>query len=452
MPSMLDSLRNKVSRFPKSPGVYVMLDAKKREIYVGKAARLRERVGQYFQDPAKLVTKTRALVSNVRDVKYIETASEVEALVLEARMIKDLQPKYNVRLKSNEQYALVELPWGEDFPKPVVTRERGHRGSKYIGPFVDVKGLRTALKALRRAFPYRTCSRTIRDDDPKRRFVRPCLNYHIRLCTGPCANRATKKAYRAGLARLALFLRGRKDDVLDELRTKMKAASCRREYEAAAELRDSIAAIESLERRGSLTDGIEPAPPTIDPAAAVEKLGDVLGREGPARTVDGIDLANLGGGDAVGSVVTFSDGTPERGGYRHFRIKHADTRDDYDMLREVMRRRYFRLKRERAPVPDVILVDGGPGHLRVAAEELESIRLVGPTLVSISKARDSRTGKKVGARGRDTIRTLKKRRGVEFPRASPAYRLLQFVRDEAHRFAQHYHHIRRRKRVLGEKR
>ena len=446
------TLRKKVSRFPKSPGVYVMLDAKKREIYVGKAARLRERVRQYFQDAAKLDRKTRVLMSNVHDVKYVETSSEVEALVLEARMIKDLQPKYNVRLKSNEQYALVELPWGEDFPKPVVTRERGHKGSKYIGPFVDVKGLRAALKVLRRAFPYRTCSRTIREDDPKRRYVRPCLNHHIRLCTGPCAGRVSKKAYRAGLARLALFLRGRKDEVLDELKARMSEAAKRRGFEEAAGFRDAIAAVESLERRGSLTDGIEPAPPTIDPKLAVGKLGAIMGRDGPARTIEGIDLANLGGGDAVGSVVTFSDGTPERGGYRHFRIKHADTRDDYDMLREVVRRRYSRLKREHAPVPDVILVDGGLGHLRVAAEELEKVRLSGPTLASISKARDSKTGKKVGARGRDIVRTLKKRRGVEFPRASPAYRLLQFVRDEAHRFAQHYHHIRRRKRVLGEKR
>lgn len=450
MASPLESLRRKVAGFPKSPGVYVMLDAKKREIYVGKAARLRERVRQYFQDVPKLDGKTRALVSSVRDVKYVETRSEVEALVLEARMIKDLQPKYNVRLKVNEQYALVELPWREDFPKPVVTRARGHPGSKYIGPFVDVKGLRAALKLLRRVFPFRTCSRSIREDDTRRRFTRPCLNHYIKLCTAPCAGLVSKRNYRATLRRLSLFLRGRKDEVLDDLRARMKRSADGREFEQAADFRDSIAAVESLDRRGSLTDGIEPAPPTIDPRAAVEKLAALMGRHGPARTIEGIDLANLGGGDAVGSVVTFADGSPERGGYRHFRIRHADTRDDYDMLREILRRRYSRLKRERAPVPDVILVDGGLGHLRAAAEVLERIKLRGPTLASISKARDPASGRKVGARGRDVIRTLKKRRGVEFPRGSPAYRLLQFVRDEAHRFAQHYHHIRRRKRVLGE--
>jgi len=426
-----------------------MTDSRGTEIYVGKALRLRDRVRSYFQDPERLDEKTRSLVENVHRVAYIETVSEVEALVLEARMIKDLQPKYNVRLKANDEYALVEIPWKDDFPRPKVTRRKGRAGSKYYGPFVDVSGLRQALKVLRRVFPYSTCGRALGAGEAKRRRLRPCLNHFIGLCTAPCAGRIGREAYRADLARLGMFLRGRKDELLGDLRRRMLAAAKKLDFEAAARLRDEIAAVESLQRRGSLADGIEPAPPAIDPREAAAKLGRILGRDGPARTIEGIDVANLGGEDAVGSVVTFADGGPVTGGYRRFRIRGPATRDDYEMIREVVRRRYSRLARERSPVPDVILVDGGAGHLRTAADVLAALKLAGPTLAAISKDRDAR-GRKKGARAVDRIRTLESPAGVSFPRGSPALRLLQFVRDEAHRFAQHYHHIRRRKRVLED--
>jgi len=456
MPS--DLIKQKLKELPAVPGVYVMLDADGGEIYVGKAARLRDRVRQYFQSPSRLDEKTRSLVASIHDFTYIETTSEVEALVLEARMIKDLQPKYNVRLKANEQYALIEIPWKDDFPKPTVTRERGHAGSKYYGPFVDVTGLRAALKVLRRVFPHRTCNRTIVDGDAKMRHVRPCLNYHIRLCTGPCAGRISRKEYRADLERLGLFLRGRKDQVLEGLREEMRRAASKQEYEEAARFRDEIKAIESLDRRGSLADGIDPVPPTIDPRAASMKLGEALSLGGPARSVEGIDLSNLGGGDAVGAVVTFADGLPVKGGYRRFRIRGDATRDDYEMMREVVRRRYGRIVREKGIVPDVILLDGGLGHMRAAREILDEIGLSRVTIAGISKEKTRSVGrggkKQVAARrsagAADTVRTFAHPSGVTFPRGSPAFRLLQFVRDEAHRFAQHYHHIRRRKRVLGE--
>ncbi len=460
-----DSLRRKVAGFPNGPGVYVMLGERGDEIYIGKAARLRERVRQYFRDPSKLDPKTRALVSSVRDVKYVSTASEVEALVLESRMIKDLQPKYNVRLKANEQYALVEIPWGDDFPRPAVTRRKGRKGSKYYGPFVDVKGLRAALKLLRRAFPHRTCARRICAGDARRRFVRPCLNYHIRLCTAPCAGKVAKSAYRADLRRLGNFLRGRKDEVVDKLRDEMKRAAKKLDFEEAARLRNAVESVESLDRRGSLADGIEPVPPTIDPRQSAAKLAKALGRESCPLTIEGIDIANLGGADAVGAVVTFADGLPVKGGYRRFRIRGDATRDDYAMIREVVRRRYSRLKREHSPVPDVILIDGGAGHLRAAEEVLAKLGLLkrqpGPVLAAIAKSPDTpghgRNGRgaRSGGAGRrrpDTVRTLAKPLGLKFPRGSNALKLLMFVRDEAHRFAQHYHHIRRRKRTLGEER
>jgi excinuclease ABC subunit C len=282
------------------------------------------------------------------------------------------------------------------------------------------------------------------------RGVRPCLNFHIGLCPAPCAGRITRAAYRKTLERLGLFLRGRKDEVLEGLREAMARAAAALDFEEAARLRDEIAAIESLERRGSLSDGIEPAPPPVDPRRAAGEAGEALGLGRPARTIEGVDVANLGGGDAVGAVVAFADGSPQKGGYRRFRIRGERTRDDYEMIREVVRRRYSRLMRERSSVkgvilPDVILVDGGVGHLRAAAKVVRELGF-DVTVAAIAKERDSRRRKK-GRGAVDRVLTLARPRGVEFPRGSAALRLLQFVRDEAHRFAQHYHHIRARKRL-----
>ena len=265
-----------------------------------------------------------------------------------------------------------------------------------------------------------------------------------------------------------MFLRGRKTELVEELRGGMKEAAAALDYEEAARLRDELMAIESLDRRGSLADGIEPAPPAIDPKEAARVLGGILGRAGPALTIEGIDLANLGGSDAVGSVVTFENGAPAKGGYRRFRIRGEATRDDYAMMREVVGRRYGRLVREKKPLPDVILLDGGLGHMREVEKELGSIGLsgrgtgpggegAGPVLAAISKSPDTagrrrKRGALKRARGPDTVRTLSRPRGVRFPRGSAALKLLQFVRDEAHRFAQHYLHIRQRKRVLCETR
>ncbi|MHC5055891.1 MAG: UvrB/UvrC motif-containing protein [Planctomycetota bacterium] len=464
--TMRERLKAKADRFPKAPGVYVMLGAGGEELYVGKAGSLRERVRSYFQPPERLDVKTRALVSHVKDVKFIETASEVEALVLEARLIKDLQPRYNVRLKANQHYPFVEVPWADDFPHPRITRALGARGSKYYGPFVDTKGLRRAMPILRRVFRFCQCSRRISAGDEKRRFNRPCVDHFIGLCSGPCAGRITKAAYRRDLRRLEMFLRGRKTELVEELRSGMKEAAAALDYEEAARLRDELMAVESLDRRGSLADGIEPAPPAIDPKQAARVLGEILGRAGPAVTIEGIDLANLGGQDAVGSVVTFANGAPAKGGYRRFSIRGEATRDDYAMMREVVRRRYRRLLREGKSLPDVILLDGGLGHMREVEKELAVLGLAGrgagpegdesgPVLAAISKSPDTagrrrKRGSLKRARAPDTVRTLARTRGVKFPRGSAALKLLQFVRDEAHRFAQHYLHMRQRKRVLGE--
>ncbi len=429
-------LKRKLEALPDRPGVYIMKTARGEEIYVGKAKSLKDRVRSYFLPGRPPERKTDALVAAVRDLDYIETSSEVEALILESRMIKDLQPHYNVRLKANQNCPFLEVTWKEDFPRLYITRERGHKGSRYYGPFVGVKDLRAAVQSLAPAFRFRTCSQKLRADDPKLRYNRPCLRRHIGRCLAPCSALVTRKEYRASMRRLAMFVRGRKDDVLRALREKMEKSSAKLAFEDAARCRDSIRAIEALERKGSLSDGIEPDVPTIDPREGSRKLGELLGLEGAAHTIEGIDVSTLGGKEAVGSVVTFAEGSPLKGGYRRFRIKTVEGMDDYAMVKEVVRRRYRRLKREKGPVPDVVLIDGGMGHLRAAKEALDGVKVKPKALVSLAK-KDER------------LYVLGRRRALRVSRTNSALKLVQSVRDEAHRFAQHYHHILRKKRVFG---
>jgi excinuclease ABC subunit C len=434
-----DELRARAAALPGKPGVYLMKDADGEEIYVGKAKRLRDRVRTYFEPSGPTDDKTMALVAEVDDFDWIECSSEVEALLLESRLIKDLQPRYNINLKSGTGYPLVEITWGEDFPRALVTRERTEKKSKYHGPFVDSTGLRAAVRILQRVFRFRSCSREIRAADPKLRFNRPCLNHHIGRCTAPCAGRVRKREYRDQVRRLSMFLAGRTGDVIDRLEKSMKAASDKLDYERAAEYRDEVEALRSLDLRGDLSDGIEPDVPMLDPETGVRKLAGALGLEDGARIIEGVDIANLGPEDKVGSVVTFTDGTPELGGYRRFRVKTVAGADDYASMREVLSRRYGRLVREGSALPDVVLVDGGPGQLAVAAEVMRELGLDGgrPVVTAIAKKEE-------------IVRTLARPEGLKLSRRNEGLRLLQFIRDEAHRFAQHYHHILRRKRVLQE--
>jgi len=433
-----DELKAMAAQLPRSPGVYIMKSAEDQPIYVGKAKVLRTRVSSYFGNSAK-DDKTLALLEDVVGFDYIETDSEVEAFILENRMIKDIQPKYNINLKSGTGYPLLEITWGEDFPQVVVARERSSKKSKYYGPFIDVRNLRGALRILQRVFRFRSCTMEIRELDARRRFNRPCLNYHIRLCTGPCADRVSKRDYRDQMTRLSTFVSGRPGDLIKSLEGRMSAASAKLDYEKAAGWRDEIEALRSLQERGDLSDGIEPSAPIIEPRESVEKLMEALGLDSEPRIIEGVDIANLGPDDMVGSVVTFTDGTPERGGYRRFRIKTVAGADDYASMREVLTRRYGRLKREGSPMPDVVLVDGGPGQLSVAREVMESLGLDerGPVIAALAKKEE-------------IVRTLEHPDGLGLSRRNTGLRLLQFIRDEAHRFAQHYHHILRRKRVLQE--
>lgn len=416
---------------PQRPGVYLMKDARGRVLYVGKAADLRSRVCSYFgrlpEDP-----RIQRMVSRVDSVETRPTPSEVEALFLEARLIKELQPRYNDRLKDDKSFAVLAVTRFDDFPKVWVVRETDEVPAERYGPFPSAGELRQAVRILQKIFRFATCRLEIREGDPRRRYVRPCLLHALRRCTAPCAGLISRERYAADLEAFRRYLRGGREELATALRAEMAAAARRLDYERAAELRDRVRAIESLSEgleRGEAEEGLGPQ----DPADGLADLARVFGLDPPPRTLEGVDVAHLAGRGSVGSVVTFAGGIPFKSGYRRYKIKSVGGIDDGAMIREVVRRRYLRLRREGAPIPDVLLVDGGPGQLASAGAALAEAG-IRPRLV-LALAKEGETVYREG-------------RVVPLKKDSPGLRLLMAVRDEAHRFAQSYHRLLRRKMVM----
>ncbi|MBN1344438.1 MAG: excinuclease ABC subunit UvrC [Phycisphaerae bacterium] len=428
---------------PKSPGVYLMKDAQGRVLYVGKAKDLRSRVSSYFQDSANLLA-TRGpeidrMIGMVVDVDFLDCDTEVDALLQENRLIKDIQPPFNERLRDGKSFPYLEITTREDFPGVYVTRTPSIKGSKLYGPFTSAMGLRDAVNALQKVFRFRTCTLDIRADDEKRRFFRPCLLHSIKRCTAPCADRVSKEDYRKDVDRLKKFLASKRSVVLRQMRNEMDSAAADLRFEDAATLRDRIKAIESLALSGNVEEDIQPEVFFIDPTKGLERLQALLELDSPPRILEAIDIANLQGGESCGSLVCFIDGLPFKTGYRRYRIKSVEGQDDYAMIREVIHRRYRRAAGGEELYPDIILIDGGLGQLHAALEAFEHMDLRPPMVISLAKREEE-------------IFVQARTEPVRLPRNNEALRLLQQIRDEAHRFAQHYHHILRRKVTFDEQR
>ncbi|MCK6486128.1 MAG: excinuclease ABC subunit UvrC [Phycisphaerae bacterium] len=435
------SLRDKIRNLPKSPGVYLMKDGQGRVLYIGKAKDLRSRVGSYFQDSADLLA-TRGpeiahMVGLVADIDFLECDTEVDALLQENRLIKDIQPRYNERLRDDKSFPYLEITVGEDFPGVFVTRKPRRKGVKLYGPFTSAAGLRDAVNALQKVFKFRTCELDIRAADDKRRFFRPCLLHSINQCTAPCADRISREQYRADIDRLKRFLASKRSVILRQMEQEMKDAAADLRFEDAALLRDRIKAIQSLSLSGDVDEHVQPEVFHVDPRAGLERLAKLLRLDQAPRIVEGIDIANLHGEESVGSLVCFIDGMPFKGGYRRFRIRSVEGIDDYAMIREVVQRRYKHAAEGEELFPDVILIDGGLGQLHAALEACTDMFVKPPMVISLAKREE-------------LIYIQKRAQPVKLSRNDAALRLVQHIRDEAHRFAQHYHHILRRKKVFEE--
>jgi len=441
----VERLARRARELPVTPGVYLLKDADGTVIYVGKAGSLRSRVGSYFVRSVDLGPRKQPMLDVVADVEVIECEGEWEALLMESRLIKDIRPRFNELLTDDKTFPYLVITTRDDFPAVFVTRtpaDEAFRGAKIFGPFTSVYALREAVQLLQRVFKYRTCTLDIREDDPRNVSFRPCLLHAIDRCTAPCANRISRDAYRGDVRRFIRFLSSRRSVMIRELRKEMQAASSALEFERAAALRDQVRAIEKLDDRekrgrGALTDW-QPEVTSFagDPTAGLRSLQRTLNIDGAIRCMEAIDVAHLAGGETVGSKVCFIDGRPFKDGYRRYRIRNAGN-DDYMAIREVVSRRYRDAGEGHELYPDVILIDGGLGQLHAALEALEQLEVTPPMVISLAKKQE-------------LIYVQQRHEPIRLGRENLGLRLAQAMRDEAHRFAQHYHHILRRKRVLDE--
>ena len=422
----------KVRTFPTTPGVYLMKDAVGRVVYVGKAVNLRNRASSYFTKAAAVDRRTAELVKVIRDIDFIEADSEVDALLMEARLIKDVQPQFNQELKDDKTFPYLEITTREDFPRVEFTRQPRAKGARLYGPFTSAKKLRATIGVLQKIFRFRTCSLDIGEEEERWKWFRPCLLASINQCTAPCNLRISKDEYRKDIDRLRLFLDGQKGKLLQQMQAEMEQAATELKFEKAARIRDELKALEALNLRGNLDEHVQPEVFPIDPKKGIAGLQKIFKLDRPPRRIEGVDIAHLGGGETVASLVQFIDGLPFKHGYKRYRIKSVEGIDDYASIREVVGRRLGRLSAEGESFPDLLLIDGGKGQLNAALSAMEALGITPPVTISLAKQEEE-----IYVPGESEPRRLS--------RHSYALRLLQYVRDEAHRFAQHYHHLLRNK-------
>ena len=569
-------LDQKLENLPSKPGVYQFKDGEGSVLYVGKAVSLRSRVRQYFQRGHQLGPRIESMVSKIRDVEIIVTDSEVEALILEANLIKKLKPRYNVDLKDDKSYPYIVIT-NEPYPRVFVTRRIIRDGSKYFGPFTDVKAMRASLKMVRDIFKVRSCNYTMDAEVVEKRKIRVCLDYHIKKCDGPCEGLISQVHYRKMIGEVEQVLRGRTRDLMRSLEEHMRAASQELRFEDAAALRDKVQGLQVYSERQKVVDmdladrdlfavaaegndacgvvfrvregkiigkqhvyltGVDgrPEPEVVEQfleryyletddiprevflpvvvggADAIEswlsdkrggnvsivvpKIGEkakllamcaanakfLLGelklqrmkREDyvPAsvralqrelrlpklpRKIECFDISNIQGSDTVASMVVFENARPKKSEYRKFRIRSVVGPDDFASMREVIERRYTRLQEERGELPDLIVIDGGKGQLSSAVEVLERLGLRQAFSPTSNLDRTLRAEPESGGSNLPIIGLAKRLEEVfvpdardpqSIPKTSSGLRLLQQIRDEAHRFAVTYHRAVRSKRTL----
>jgi len=560
----MESLNQKIDRLPTHPGVYLFKDKKGTILYVGKAGNIKHRVSSYFQKPTGKDLKTLMMLEKVTDIDIIVTDTEKEAFILENNLIKVHHPRYNVKLRDDKNYPCLRLSIGEEFPTLTIVRRIKKDDSLYFGPYPSATSLRETLRLIRRLFPIRTCL-----DIKFSGRLRPCINYEMDRCAGPCCGKINRDQYWEMVHQVRMFLEGKNKDLVESLRKKMGEESEQLHFEKAAKIRDQVEYIEHViekqkivssdfvdqdvigfhrqdhtfvvhplfVRGGKLLGGkgfIFPftglpekevlssflhqyyregkfipeqilIPEAIPEQDLVEQwLTDLKGKrvrifvpmkgdkrhllemarenaeqyllgkdelekeEGRLlevlkeklhlkkipRRIEAFDISNLQGENAVGSMVFFDGGKPDKERYRHFKIKTIEGADDYAMMYEVLLRRYQKAI-EEDDLPDMVLLDGGRGQLNVAQEVFKELKIREVDLISLAKERV--------VEGPRLSRVKKSEEKVFHPqykepfilgKHSPVLHFLDRIRDEAHRFAITYHKkVRSRdtiKSVLGE--
>ena len=427
---MAKKLTIKISEFslkkiPQNSGVYLFLNSKKQPIYIGKAANLRSRLASYFQK--NTTKKNSQILKYAKQVRLVITDSEFAALLLEAKLINQYQPKYNTCLKDDKRYLYLKIT-KEDFPQ-VGTARKTTTKADLFGPFPSAKTVRFVLKQIRTIFPYRSCSNL-----PKS----PCLYYHLHLCPAPCINRSLQdqKDYQRQINKIKKILLGETDTIIGRYQKQMKQAAEKEDYETAQKMKKIIDGLIFLTKRrvdpGLFLAGLDLQESYQDRLNSLEEL--LAKYFGPIvlKRIEAYDIANLAGQEATGSMVVFSNGQPDNSQYRQFKIRQAPQPNDPKMMAETVKRRFGH---SEWPSPDLIVIDGGKPQLSAVQKVLAKKKINLPVL-GLAKKEETIIIKK----GRDY-------QSLSLREDNPARLLLQAIRDEAHRFAQKYHHYLREKQI-----
>lgn len=433
---------SQMSKLPQKPGVYIFRDADAQPLYVGKAIDLKNRVKSYFQKGLELGPKTTLMVSKIKKIEHVVVESEIEALLLEADLIKRLKPRYNVQWKDDKYYKYISIAKVKSqkskrssklkttdpgrYPKVVTSRKTDNR-AMYFGPFPEGQTVNQVLRSLRRIFPFRDCSQT--KFRRYQRLERSCLYGDLKLCPSPCIGWISKLDYQKIMRQLQSFLSGKSKYVIRELKKEMEKYSKNKEYERAAAIRDRIRNYEYVRQSFRPSLAYLERPGLVDDVRQQElaDLSKLVGAD--VSRIEAFDISNISGEHAVGSLVVFVGGEPEKRDYRRYRIKSVKGISDVAMIKEVLWRRF----RRRANLPDLLLIDGGKPQVSAAKEVLAELDLKIP-LLGLAKRSESIINSQLST--------------LNLPKDSPTLHLLQRIRDEAHRFALSYHKKLRSQGVL----
>jgi excinuclease ABC subunit C len=425
------SLKEKVRRLPDRPGVYLMKDRIGRIIYVGKAKALKRRVSSYFQ-PSRAFTlhpKIRALVEMIADFDAIVVKSEPEAILLEGKLIKQWKPRYNTDFTDDKRFLLVRVDLREELPRFRLARFRKDDRSRYFGPFAHSGPLRKALAQMRRQFGI-----LLGDATPRRLPDGSWMLYDdVRSEIYGFQGTVTAQEYGERVARACEFLEGKSREWLDSLRSEMATAAARHDFEKAAGLRDVVFALEKTLEKPRRFERTDPTALNAD-ESALEALRQALGLPAPPLSIECFDISHISGTFVVASMVRFAGGRPDRDSYRRFHIRGFEGNDDFRAMQEVVARRYSRLHREGRAFPDLVVIDGGRGQVAAALKAFISLDMNPPPIIGLAKREE-------------TIVFPDARPPLDIPLDHPGLRLLQRLRDEAHRFANTFNADLRSKRI-----
>lgn len=469
-PAANDTITAKLKELPAQPGVYFHKDSTGQIIYVGKAAVLRNRVRQYFQKSRVRDPKTDVLVAEIADVDWMVVDSEIEALFLEAEMIRRYMPRYNILLRDDKAMAYIRIDYDSDYPTVSTTRRPLDDGARYFGPYPSLTSVRTALKLLRRVFPYATSQAQGRFGGNKR----ATLHYHLGLDPGLEEGRTTLEEYRSNLRKLMAYIEGKRVTIIRELEREMKTAARQQDFEAAAHIRNRLTALQNLGKAVIFSDKEFM---DISKDHALGELVELLGLSRFPQRIEGYDISHMSGTDVVASMVVFTNGASDKAEYRKFKTR-KDTNNDFANMHETLSRRLSEKNLKAWGRPSLLLIDGGKGQLDAALRARDEAVCAGKPdengevaaipscadlpMIGLAKREEQiviRNSSAAGASGSNITlnRAYLQQLGgfatdnddytlINLPHNTNLVKLLQRIRDESHRFAVSYHSVLKVKR------